>query len=121
METSGLSAAQPLLVLVIGIPGSGKTFFARQFSDSYKFFCLDSGKFESELQDLNSSYEDVSKVSNKLVENTYDQALKAFRHIILTGSYNNVKQRNEVITKAQKSGYRTLIVWVQTDEETAKF
>lgn len=120
MGTSGLSAAQPLLVLVVGIPGSGKSFFARQFADSYKFFYIDSGRYEAELDALGSSNKDIYNVSKRLVNVTYEQALKCFRHIVLEGPFNTVKEREEILNKARKAGFGTLIVWVQADEDTSR-
>jgi len=121
METSGLSAAQPLLILVVGIPGSGKSFFARQFAENYKFFYIDSGRYEVELENLQSSREDISAVAKKLVSATYDQALKSFKHIVLEGSFNTEKERTEVISRAKRASFETLVVWVQTDEEAAGY
>ena len=120
METSGLSAAQPLLILVVGIPSSGKTFFARQFSDTYKFFYIDNGRNEVELEALSNSFDDISIVANKITNNTLEQALKCYKHVMLEGSYYSLKERREIISKAKKAGFGTLIVWVQTDEATAE-
>jgi dephospho-CoA kinase len=50
-NSGGLNIDKPLLILVVGNPGSGKSFFARQFSESYKFFYIDTGRYESELED----------------------------------------------------------------------
>lgn len=121
MEASGLSAAQPLLILVIGVPGSGKSFFARQFAESYKFFYIDSGRYESELQGLHSSNKEISAVARKLVNATFEQALKSFKHIILEGSFNKVREREEILNKAKKAGFGTLVVWVQTDDQTSEY
>jgi predicted kinase len=120
MEASGLSAAQPLLILVVGIPGSGKSFFARQFAESYKFFYIDSGRYESELEGLHSSNQEISEVAKKLANATYEQALKCFKHIVLEGSFNSAREREDMLSKAKKAGFGTLIAWVQTDEETAQ-
>lgn len=120
IEVSGLSAAQPLLILVVGTPGSGKSFFGRQFAENYKFFYIDSGRYESELEGLHSSNQEISAVARKLVGATYEQALKCFKHIVLEGQFNTLKERDEVLSKARKAGFGTLIVWVQTDEDTAK-
>lgn len=120
MENTGLSAAQPLLILVVGIPGSGKSFFARQFSDSYRFFYIDNGRNELELEVLSESFDDITAVAKRITVNTLDQALKCYKHIMLEGSFYSYKDRKEVIEKAHKAGFGTLTVWVQTDESTAE-
>ncbi len=121
MESSSLSATQPLFVLVVGLPGSGKTFFARQFAESYKFFYIDSGRIESELESISNSHKDIRDISNKIVSNTLEQALKVYRHIIVEGQFGSEVERSELLSMATKAGFGTLVVWVQTDEETAEY
>jgi predicted kinase len=120
MESSGLSASQPLLVLVIGTPGSGKSFFSRQFAESYRFFYIDVGRYESELESLGKSNKEITSVAKKLATATFDQALKSFKHIIFEGSFNSTREREAVLNKAKKAGFGTLVVWVQTDLETSE-
>jgi predicted kinase len=120
METSGLSASQPLLILVVGIPGSGKSFFARQFAEKYKFFCIDTGRYESELAGLHSSNKDVMLIAKKLANATFEEALKSFKHIVLEGSFNTKREREVIVNKAKKAGFEALVVWTQTDLETAE-
>lgn len=120
MEKAGLSGMQPLLVLVVGIPGSGKSFFARQFADSYRFFNIDVGRYEGQLEGLKPSNKEVTELAKRLTDSTFEQALKSFKHIVLEGPFNSAKEREAVLRKATKAGFGTLIVWVQTDEETAE-
>lgn len=119
MEKAGLSGMQPLLVLVVGTPGSGKSFFARQFADSYRFFYVDVGRYEGQLEGVKSSNKEVTRLAKKMADSTYEQALKSFKHIILEGPFYSIKEREEVLSRAKKAGFGTLIVWVQTDSETA--
>jgi predicted kinase len=120
MESFGLSASQPLLILVVGIPGSGKSFFARQFAENYRFFCIDTGRYESELAGLHSSNQEIMLTAKKLANATFEEALKTFKHIVLEGSFNSLKEREAISNKARKAGFGVLVVWVQTDLETAE-
>ncbi len=65
-NSGGLNIDKPLLILVVGNPGSGKSFFARQFSESYKFFYIDTGRYESELEGLGKSNPEISKLAKKV-------------------------------------------------------
>ncbi len=120
MEKAGLSGMQPLLILVVGTPGSGKSFFARQFADSYRFFYIDVGRYESQLDGLKSSNKEVTELAKRLADSTLDQALKCFKHVVVEGPFDSFKEREAVISKASKAGFGTLVVWVQTDEQTAE-
>lgn len=119
MDSSSLGALKPLLVLVIGLPGSGKSFFARQFAENYKFFYIDIGRFEGELEDLGLDRKVISSLAKKLAGATFEEALKSFKHIVLEGAFGSSKEREVFLKKARNSGFETLVVWVQTDTETA--
>jgi len=119
MERAGLAGMQPLLLLVVGTPGSGKSFFARQFADSYRFFYIDVGRYEGELEGLKSSNQEVTNLAKKIASGTFEHALKSFKHIILEGPFNSAREREEIVSRAAKAGFGTLVVWVQTDIETS--
>jgi predicted kinase len=120
LSSATLSASQPLLILVVGTPGSGKSFFARQFAEDYRFFYIDTGRYESELEGLGASNQEVTKLAKNLATATYEQALKSFKHIVFEGPFNSGREREMVIGKAKKAGFGVLTVWVQTDLETAQ-
>ncbi len=119
MDSSTLGALKPLLVLVIGLPGSGKSFFARQFAEHYKFFYIDSGRYEGELEDLGLEKKVIANLAKKLAVATFGEALKSFKHIVLEGSFSSAREREALLRKAQQAGFEALVVWVQTDTETA--
>lgn len=119
MDTPSLGALKPLMILVIGLPGSGKSFFARQFAERYKFFYVDSGRYETELEALSLDVKMINTLAKKLAGATFEEALKSFKHIVLEGSFSSAKEREEILQKADKAGFGTLVVWVQTDIETA--
>lgn len=114
-----ISAGQPLLILVVGLPGSGKSFFARQFAENYKFFYVDTGRYEAEMENLGSSRSDIASIAKKLAMVNFEQALKSFKHIIFEGNLNTAKEREVIAEKAKKAGFGVLTVWVQTDEGTS--
>lgn len=119
METPSLGALKPLLILVIGLPGSGKSFFARQFSEEYKFFYIDNGRYEGELEGLGLDSKKSSTLAGNLANATFEEALKSFKHIVWEGPFNSVRERETIFKKAKGAGFETLLVWVQTDTETA--
>jgi predicted kinase len=119
-NSGGLNIDKPLLILVVGNPGSGKSFFARQFSESYKFFYIDTGRYESELEGLGKSNLEISKLAKKLTSATFEQALKSFKHIIFEGYFGSKSEREIILNKAVKAGFGVLTVWVQTDNATTE-
>jgi predicted kinase len=118
MDTAGLTAQQPLLILVIGIPGSGKSYFARKFTEAYKFFYVNTERYAYELS-LKIDTDQAKEVAKKLSLATLEQTFGSFKHMILEGPFDTLKERLEIADMAKLAGFKLLVVWVQTDEETA--
>lgn len=108
-----LSLTKPHLITLIGVPGSGKTFFADKFSETFHapFINIDT------VVSLSGSSLVASK---KLADYQLDELLKTKQTILLEGLADTRVERSELAKKAQKAGYELLFVWVQTDTATAK-
>jgi predicted kinase len=105
-----LSLAKPHLIVVIGLPGSGKTFFAKQFADTFHapYVCAET---LSELSGGNGALAALFML---------DEVAKTRASIVFDGSAETKTERTELAKKARKAGYEVLTVWVQTDATTAK-
>jgi predicted kinase len=111
-----LSLAKPLILIVIGTPGSGKSFFARQFSETFSAPEVNYDRLHHTLSSTSDS-----TVVNQVAEFEIDELLKTQKTFIIDGAGYSRAQRVALRKKAQESGYDTLLVWVQTDENTAKY
>lgn len=109
-----LSLVKPLILIVIGTPGSGKSFFARQFSETFS-------APEVNYDRLQHTLSTDSEVVQKIAEFEIDELLKTQKTFIIDGAGYSRAQRVALRKKAQESGYDTLLIWVQTDENTAKY
>lgn len=107
-----LSLAQPHIILMVGVPGSGKSFFAESFAQTF-----------------NAPYVSLEKIipyasdeagATTLLQHYADELLKTQRSIIVEGGTDTRVEREKLVRKAKAAGYETLIVWVQTDPATAK-
>jgi predicted kinase len=108
-----LSPAKPHIIAVIGLPGSGKTFFAEKFSETFHAPYVDKEKLRS-LTNLDEQTLDT--VMNYQV----DELLKTHQSLIVEGNTDTRTERAELNKKAREAGYETLFVWVQTDPAAAK-
>ena len=106
-----LQLTKPHLLVVVGIPGAGKTFFAEQFADTFNAPLISPTKI-SQLGQL----EDVDDIT----EHFMDQLYKTKQTIILDGRGATRSERSYFSSQAQKRGYATLFVWIQTDPMIAK-
>ena len=110
-----LSLQKPHLLIVVGIPGSGKTFFASQFAKMFNapFIHYEAIKnsFEGSLsEDLTA---DVAGL-------LFAELIKTGETIILEGPGASRTERAALAHQARSVGYVPLFIWVQTEPVTAK-
>jgi len=97
---------------MVGIPGSGKSFFANHFAKTFNASII-----SGELIDSSSaSPEAAEKISNYML----DQLFKSNSTIIYDRGLKRRSDRHELAKLAKQAGYETLFVWVQTDTAAAK-
>ncbi len=107
-----LNLAKPHLIVVVGIPGSGKTFFAEQFSRTFNTPYL-------RTDDL-LSFSNDERVLNELWDFIIDKLMQTKQSILIEGIGATAIERRDLSLFARKQGYQTLYVWVQTEPAAAK-
>jgi len=108
------------VIVVIGLPGSGKSFFATQFAASLDVALISEDKirwmlFSHHTYDNNENTV-VKQVSNMMIEELF----KTKKTFVLDGGYDERVTRQALNTQAKKAGYSLLTIVVQTDLPTAK-
>lgn len=107
-----LTPASPHAILMVGVPGAGKSTFAEHFADTFKALLLNRTKMQRELG-LSDSQADF------LDETILTEYIKTNRTLVIEGDLDS-KEKREVLTKRlAKAGYHSLLVWVQTDTNEA--
>jgi len=99
-----LQLDSPYLILMVGIPGAGKSYFAKQFSNLFSIPLIDGLKIPNILS----------------IEYFLPELLKTNKSIVVDSDTLAKKSREVYYTAAKQAGYKILTVWVQTDTETAK-
>lgn len=107
-----LSLSQPHLIVMVGIPGSGKTFFANKFAQTFRT------PYVSHAVNLSFTNDDDAAYDCTLYQ--LDELLKTQQSILVEGVAETRVERADLAKKARRAGYETLFVWVQTDPVTAK-
>ena len=108
-----LSLSQPHLIILVGVPGSGKTFFAEKFADTFH------APYVSRER-LVSLVGDPTAFTDELFYYQVYELLKTRQSILIEGLSDTRTERLELSRYARAAGYKTLLVWVQTDPATAK-
>lgn len=98
------------MIIMVGLPGSGKTFFAEKFSEMFNAPYVS----EQKIGEL------VSGDTNAVAYLQLEELLKTQQLIIFEGATNTRTGRMELSKKAHQAGYEPLFVWTQVDHATAK-
>ena len=118
MESSNLQSST--IIQVVGIPGAGKSFFAKQFSDTMGIPIVSMDKIRWTLFAHHTYSENENLMVKQISDLLVTELLKSQKSFILDGGYNKESDRKEIARYASKAGFRVLTVVVQTDEPTAK-
>lgn len=115
-----LNLAKPLVIMMVGLPGAGKSFFAKRFSETFgaPVVSYDRIRFELFSQPQYSSEE--NEIVNRLAEYQVEELTKTKRTFIVDGGCNAKTERLRLRDLTKDSEYETLVVWVQTHEPTAQ-
>ena len=107
-----LSLNQPHAIVMVGIPGRGKTFFATKFSDT----------FHAPLVSVESILPHAESVeaAHKLADKQLEELLKTNQSLVLEMAASTRTERMDLAKRLRAKGYAPLVVWVQTDPETAR-
>lgn len=101
------------MIIMVGIPGSGKSFFAHQFGDTFHAPVVSCDTIAN-LAGGNALT--IAKVAYYQI----DELLKTRQSIIVDGLATSRIERSELTKRAHASGYEPLYIWIQTDTITAK-
>ena len=118
--TKRFTLQQPYLILIVGIPGAGKTFFARQFSDMFSapFININSIRHQFFAEPSYDREEDnlIADALKPIIE----EIMKTNQTILVEGGLDARVDRQAYARLAKKHGYRLLTVWVQNVATTAR-
>jgi len=108
-----LSLTTPHMIIMVGLPGSGKTFFAEKFASTFGAPYVSS---EAIIQLGATDEKVVSAIINKQI----DELIKTKQSIVVECPSSTRTERLELAKKAREGGYEPLLLWVQTDSVTTK-
>lgn len=114
-----LSLARPLVIMVIGLPGSGKSFFARQFADMFSAPLVSTDFVRHALAPSSSYAPQEDALVGALTHNEINELLKTGKTFVIDGGVNSRAARIAIERLATKQGYGRMLIWVQTDEPTS--
>jgi len=111
--------SKPLLVLLYGFPGSGKTFFARQLCEQLVAVHVHGDRMRNELFENPTYNKDENHVVTSLMNYMTGEFLSAGVSVVYDTSVMRAAQRRALRNMATKTGAETVLVWLQIDTESA--
>jgi predicted kinase len=110
---------KPFLILLYGYPGSGKTYFARQFTETVQAAHLQSDRIRGELFETPRYDKQENAVVTQLTNYMAEEFLASGVSVVYDTSLIRSSQRRKLMDTARKLGATPLVVWFQMDLETA--
>ncbi len=107
-----LSLDSPHAIIMVGIPGSGKSYFADKFARTF------GAPYISEVEVQQYAKDDEATIH--LIELMIEQATRTKKSLVLEVDSGSRTHRTALASALKAVGYKPLLVWVQVDEATAK-
>lgn len=115
-----LSLSKPHVIVMVGVPGAGKSFFAEHFSKTFSAPLVSWKAIRDELFNEPIYNKDEDAIIERVARHMLGELYKTGATVIYEGSVQSQSQRQTIQKEASEAGYETIFVWVQIDEATAK-
>lgn len=114
-----VTTTKPLLILLYGFPGAGKTHFARQLSENLASAHVHGDRIRFELFDEPQYDRQENGIVTQLMQYMSEEFLSAGINVIYDVNAMRKSQRASLREMARKKGAKTIVVWFQMDADTA--
>jgi len=116
---SKIQSTKPLLIIMYGFPGSGKTHFARQLSEKLHAVQISSDRVRNELFEEPRYDKEENEVIAHLMHYMTEEFLSAGVSVIYDSNVARLNERRILRDIARKARAVSLLLWFQIDAETA--
>jgi len=110
--------SKPTVVLLYGLPGSGKSFFSRQTSETLNIPHISSDRIRYELFEKPTMSKEEQAVVQNIMFMMLEEYLKLGLSAIFDFSINRLQERRNIRDMIRKSGAQSVLIWLQADPES---
>ena len=115
-----LSLSKPHMIIIVGIAGAGKSFFANQFAHTFQAPLVSRSTILESFHGHGLSQKAQEDISDSIIRTSVRELLKTKQSIIIDANCDTRTDRAEFVRLARSAGYEPLLIWVQTEPLTAK-
>lgn len=108
-----LTTSTPHVIIMVGVPGAGKTAFAEHFAKTFHAPYV-------KAEDLEQTAGIDKKAANVVAAKMLAELLKTQQTIVFDGDTASRATRASLVRTISQAGYKPLLVWVQTETMEAK-
>lgn len=116
-----IGKSKPILIYFYGMPGAGKTLFSQNLSKDLGMAHISSDRIRSFLFAKQTRSKSENTIVTNLMDMFTEQFLKLGVSVLYDISANRLINRKSLKEFAKKYGAKDLLIWLQIDQETAKF
>lgn len=116
---SKLTPSKPVLILLYGFPGAGKTYFARQLCDQIQAAHIQGDRIRSELFEKPRYDKEENQVVTQLMDYMTEEFLSAGLSVVYDVNAMRHAQRHALRELARHHKAQPILIWFQIDPETA--
>lgn len=110
---------KPLLILLYGFPGAGKTYFARQLVEQLQAAHVHGDRIRSELFEEPRYDREENEVISHLMDYMTGEFLHAGMSVVYDTNAMRLSQRRALRELARKHNAQPILIWQQIDLESA--
>lgn len=110
---------KPLLIMLYGFPGSGKTYFARQLTEHLQAAHVQADRIRYELFDKPRYDKQENDVITQLMDYMTQEFLSAGISVVYDTNAMRQSQRHALRDLARKSKAQPFLIWLQIDTDSA--
>lgn len=110
---------KPVLIMLYGFPGAGKTHFSRNMSEHLDSAHVHSDRIRHELFEEPRYDEQENGIVKHLMNYMAEEFLNAGVSVIFDTNMMRKSERHQMREMARKKGAKTLLIWFQVDADTA--
>ncbi len=110
---------KPLLIMLYGFPGAGKTHFARQLTETVSAAHIQGDRIRAQLFEQPRYDKQENEIVSHLMEYMAEEFLNAGVSVVFDANALRLVQRRSLRDIARRAKAEHLLIWLQIDQESA--